>query len=134
LRDLLGGFGDEAWRCDILGACLALRPWVGELAALSEPLGDDLVGGLAVEDALVAGVTMPLVWGEYGLVWRYSAPSSAQTLAKAGVKQLPLSVSTWVRRKGKAAAASRRKAMALRSVSSSLTARWTEREHRSMAT
>src|SRR3954451_21992111 len=72
--------------------------------------------------------TMPLVCGEYGLVWRYSAPSSAQTLAKAAVKQLPLSVSTWVRRKGKAAAASRRKAMALFSVSSSLTARWTERE------
>ncbi len=78
--------------------------------------------------------TMPLVWGEYGLVCRYSAPSSWQTLAKAGVKQLPLSVSTWVRRKGKAAAASRRKAMALLSVSSSLTARCTEREQRSMAT
>ncbi len=78
--------------------------------------------------------TMPLVWGERGLVWRYSAPSSAQALAKAAVKQLPLSVSTWVRRKGKAAAASRRKATALLVVSSSLTARWTERERRSMAT
>ena len=35
---------------------------------------------------------------------------------------------------GNAAAASRNKAMALFSVSSSLTARWTEREQRSMAT
>ncbi len=78
--------------------------------------------------------TMPLVWGGYGLVCRYSAPSSWQTLAKAGVKQEPLSVSTWVGRKGKAAAASRKNAMALFSVSSSLTARWTERERRSMAT
>ena len=77
---------------------------------------------------------MPFVCGEEGRVWRYSAPSSAQALAKAGVKQLPLSVSTWVRRKGKAAAASLRKAMALFSVSSSLTVRWTERERRSMAT
>ena len=33
--------------------------------------------------------TMPLVCGEYGLVCRYSAPSSAHTLAKAAVKQLP---------------------------------------------
>ena len=47
--------------------------------------------------------TMPLVCGERGLVWRYCAPSSAQTLAKAGVKQLPLSVRTCVMRKGKAA-------------------------------
>ena len=67
-------------------------------------------------------------------MWRYSAPSSAQTGAKAEVKQLPLSVSTGVRRNGKAAAASRRKAIALFSVSSSLTAQGTEREHRSMAT
>ena len=52
---------------------------------------------------------------------------------KAGVKHLPLSVSTGVRRK-QAAAASRGKAMALFSVSSSLTARWTERERRSRAT
>src|SRR4051795_223797 len=74
--------------------------------------------------------TMPFVCGDRGLVWRYSAPSSAQTLAKAAVKQLPLSVSTWVRRKGKAAAASRRKAMALFVVSSSLTARCTERGSR----
>ena len=52
--------------------------------------------------------TMPLVCGDRGRVWRYSAPSAAPTLAKRGVKQLPLSVSTWVRRKGKAAAASRK--------------------------
>ena len=38
--------------------------------------------------------TMPLVWGVRGRVWRYSAPSSAQTPAKRSVKQLPLSVST----------------------------------------
>src|SRR3954470_20013529 len=60
--------------------------------------------------------TIPFVCGDRGLVWRYSAPSSAQTLAKAAVKQLPLSVSTWVRRKGKAVAASQRKAMALFSI------------------
>src|SRR3954453_9961810 len=76
--------------------------------------------------------TRPLVCGVRGLIWRYAAPSSAQTLAKAWVKQLPLSVNTCVMRKGKAAAASRRKAMALASVSSSLTARWTERGRRSM--
>ncbi len=56
------------------------------------------------------------------------------SFGKAGVKQLLLSVSTWVSWKGRAAAASRRKAMALCSVSSSLTARWTAREQRSMAT
>src|SRR4051794_30781598 len=44
--------------------------------------------------------TMPLVCGVRGLIWRYSAPSSAQTLAKAWVKQLPLSVNTCVMRKG----------------------------------
>jgi hypothetical protein len=77
---------------------------------------------------------MPLVWGDRGRVWRYSAPRAAQARAKRGVKQLPLSVSTWVSRNGKAAAASRRKAMALFSVSSSLTVRCTERERRSMAT
>src|SRR3954454_283441 len=76
--------------------------------------------------------TMPLVCGVRGLIWRYSAPSSAQTLAKAWVKQLPLSVNTCVMRKGNATAASRRKAMALASVSSSLTARWTERERRAV--
>src|SRR5512142_2376673 len=38
--------------------------------------------------------TMPLVCGVRGLIWRYSAPSSAHTLAKAWVKQLPLSVNT----------------------------------------
>ena len=78
--------------------------------------------------------TMPLVCGDRGRVWRYAAPSSAQARAKRGVKQLPLSVSTWVSRNGKAAAASRRKAIALFSVSSSLTARCAERERRSMAT
>src|SRR4051812_46323398 len=57
--------------------------------------------------------TRPLVCGVPGLVWRYCAPSSAQALAKAGVKQLPLSVKTCVMRTGNAAAASRRKAMAL---------------------
>jgi hypothetical protein len=67
-------------------------------------------------------------------VWRYSAPGSAQALAKRGAKQLPLSVSAWVSRDGKAAAASRRKAIALFSVSSSPTARCAERERRSMAT
>src|SRR4051812_25343734 len=71
--------------------------------------------------------TMPLVCGVRGLVWRYCAPSSAQAAAKAWVKQLPLSVNTCVMRKGSADAASRRKAMALASVSSSLTARWTAR-------
>jgi hypothetical protein len=39
-----------------------------------------------------------------------------------------------VTRNGKAASASSRKAFALASVSSSLTARWTERDRRSMAT
>jgi hypothetical protein len=43
-------------------------------------------------------------------------------------------VSTCVTRNGKAASASPRNAVALASVSSSLTARWTERERRSMAT
>ena len=73
-------------------------------------------------------------WQGRDLSARRYAPSSAQPLAEAGVKQLPLSVSTWVGRKGKAAAASRKKAMVLRSVSSSLTARCTERERRPMAT
>jgi hypothetical protein len=50
------------------------------------------------------------------------------------VKQLPRSVSTWVTLKGKAATASLRKAVAQGSVSSSLTARWTMREARSIAT
>src|SRR4051794_8445131 len=57
---------------------------------------------------------------------RFSNPSA--------VKQLPRSVRRRVTRKGKAASASSRKALALASVSSSSTARWTERERRSMAT
>ena len=61
--------------------------------------------------------TLPLVCGVRGRACRYCGPSSAQALAKAGVKQLPLSVSTWVSWERKAAAASRRKARALRSVS-----------------
>ncbi len=77
---------------------------------------------------------MPLVWAVRGRMWRCCAPRLVQALANAALKQLPLSASTWVRRKGKAAAALRREAMALFSVSSSLTARWTEREQRSMAT
>jgi hypothetical protein len=60
-------------------------------------------------------------------------PTPGVVISSRAVKQLPLSVSTWVRRNGKAAAASRRNAIALRSVSSSLTA-GTERERRSMAT
>src|SRR4051794_27494774 len=62
-------------------------------------------------------------------------PSSRQRFSNpSAVKQLPRSVSRWVTRKGKAASASSRKALAAASVSSSLTARWTERERRSMAT
>src|SRR3712207_3662305 len=62
-------------------------------------------------------------------------PSSRQARSKpSAVKQLPRSVSTRVTRNGKAASASRRNAVALAPVSSSLTARWTERERRSMAT
>src|SRR3954465_10677361 len=57
---------------------------------------------------------------------RFSNPSA--------VKQLPRSVRMRVTRKGKAAIASSRKALAAASVSSSLTARWTRRERRSMAT
>jgi hypothetical protein len=52
----------------------------------------------------------------------------------SAVKQEPRSVSTRVIRNGKAASASSRKATALASVSSSLTARWAKRERRSMAT
>src|SRR3712207_5980292 len=144
-----------------------MRLGLGALALGFETFADNLIGCLAVEHALAAGVVGGIEAAQQlfkilvridgnaqhlaadtaiaalhhaiglwcvGLVWRYCAPSSAQTLAKTGVKQLPLSVTTWVRRNGKAAAASRRKAMALCSVSSSLTARWTEREQRSMAT
>src|SRR3954470_24390396 len=57
---------------------------------------------------------------------RFSNPSAVQ--------QLPRSVRMRVTRKGKAAIASSRKALAAASVSSSLTARWTRRERRSMAT
>src|SRR3712207_4891384 len=52
----------------------------------------------------------------------------------SAVKQEPPSVSTWVTWKGKPVRASLANATALRSVSSSLTARWTKREARSMAT
>jgi hypothetical protein len=85
-------------------------------------------------DPTVEALDQAIGLGRVGLGMTYFAPSCAQAWAKAGVKQLPLSVSTWVRRNGKAAAASRRKARALFSVSSSLTAKCTEREHRSMAT
>src|SRR4051794_6768806 len=62
-------------------------------------------------------------------------PRARQSFSKpSAVKQLPRSVSTWVTWKGKAASAASSKARALASVSSSLTARWTERERRSMAT
>lgn len=42
--------------------------------------------------------TMLFVWGVRGRVCRYFVPRLAQALAKAGVKQLLLSVSTWVSR------------------------------------
>src|SRR3954465_8506599 len=62
-------------------------------------------------------------------------PSSRQRFPKpSAVKQLPRSVRRRVTRKGKAAIASSRKALAAASVSSSSTARGTERERRSMAT
>jgi hypothetical protein len=64
-----------------------------------------------------------------------ATPSSRQAFSKpSAVKQLPRSVRMRVTRNGKAASASSRKAFALASVSSSLTARWTERDRRSMAT
>ena len=62
-----------------------------------EVAGGDLVWCLAIKHALSARV--------------------AGCVENAGVKQLPLSVSTWVSGKGKAAAASRKNAMALFSVS-----------------
>src|SRR3954449_4348849 len=62
-------------------------------------------------------------------------PSFWQARSKSSaVKQEPRSVSTWVTWKGKARTASFRKATAEVVVSSSLTARWTKREARSMAT
>src|SRR4051794_41906052 len=62
-------------------------------------------------------------------------PRSRQRFSKpSAVKQLPRSVRRRVTRKGKAATASSRKALAPASVSSSLIARCTERERRSMAT
>src|SRR4051812_17742406 len=62
-------------------------------------------------------------------------PRARQSFSKpSAVKQLPRSVSACVTRKEKAASAASRKATALASVSSSLTARCTERERRSMAT
>ena len=56
LRDLLGGLCDEAGLGDIGWSCAAVRLRIGELAARLEALGDDLVGRLAVEHALAAGV------------------------------------------------------------------------------
>lgn len=44
--------------------------------------------------------TFPFVCGVRGRVWRYSAPNRAQACSEAGVKQLPLPVSTCVSRKG----------------------------------
>ena len=51
-RDVLGGFGAEAGLGIVRWSCAAVRPGIGELAAL----GDDLVGRLAVQHALAAGV------------------------------------------------------------------------------
>ena len=59
---------------------------------------------------------------------------AAGLLEASAVKQEPLSVSTCVTRNGKARTASFRKATALVVSSSSLTARCTQREQRSMAT
>src|SRR5215213_5841122 len=79
--------------------------------------------------------TMPLVLGVEGRVLRCSTPSVRHAASNpAAVKHDPPSVSTCVTWKGKARTASLRKATALRSVSSSLTARWRKREARSMAT
>ncbi len=148
---------------DVPGSRPAVRPEVGELAARLEALGDDLVQRLAAEHALAAGVVGGVEAAQHLFEVLVERDGDAEHLAadpavealhhavrvgrvgpgmpvfrvefgEGGVKQLPLSVSTWVSRNGKAAAAPRRKATALRSVSSSLTARWTERERRSMAT
>ncbi len=56
LRDLPGGFGDEARPGDVLGSGAAMRLGVGQPPSGLEALGDDLVRRLAVEHALAAGV------------------------------------------------------------------------------
>src|SRR5829696_4707240 len=56
LRNLLGGFGDEAGLGDVRWSGAAMRPGVGEPSARLEALGDDLIGRLAVQHALAAGV------------------------------------------------------------------------------
>src|SRR5215207_5208504 len=79
--------------------------------------------------------TMPFVRGVEGRVLRWVTPSFWQAASNpSAVKQEPRSVSTWVTWKGKARTASFRKATAEAVVSSSLTARCTNREARSMAT
>src|SRR5215212_7307307 len=71
--------------------------------------------------------TMPFVLGVEGRVLRWITPSLWHAASNpSAVKQEPRSVSTWVTWKGKAWTASVRKATALRSVSSFLTARWTK--------
>ncbi|MBU8541875.1 hypothetical protein [Falsiroseomonas tokyonensis] len=56
MRDVLGGFNDEACLGDVSRACPALRLGPDELASRFEALGDELVERLAVEHALAAGV------------------------------------------------------------------------------
>src|SRR5215218_4816175 len=78
--------------------------------------------------------TRPFVCGVYGFVFRCFTFSFRQASSKASaVKQDPRSVRTCVTLKGKARIASFRNATALVVGSSSLTARCTQREQRSMA-
>ena len=56
LRNLLGGFSDEACLGDVFGSGSALGFWVGKFGTGFEAFGDDLAGCLAVEDALAAAV------------------------------------------------------------------------------
>ncbi len=119
-------FCNDLLRCFAIEHALSAAV-VGGIEAAQELLelavGVDVIPNPSLPMRALQRSTMPLVCGVWGLVWRSCAPRSAQALAKAGVKPLPLSVSTWVRRTGKAAAASRRTAMALRSVGLSLTTR-----------
>ena len=125
-------FGVEVLGCDLAGRFAvqhALAPGVvGRVEAASICSSARCEWTLMLSTSLLIRPlkrsVMPLVWGVRGRVCRCCAPGVVQALAKAGVKRLPLSVSAWVSWKGKAVAASRRKAVALCSVSALIRSAW----------
>ena len=94
--------------CEVLGCDLVRRPAVqhaltagpvGLVEATQQLFEGAVPGDVDVEhfagNSAVEAFDHAVRCGVLGLAWRYCAPRLVQTLAKAGVKQLPFGVRPW---------------------------------------